>query len=101
MTQKSPNDSSVSKLLQTIDPSGIAARTVRRTVEILLNLIEELNLQVQELREENQRLRSENNRLKGEQGTPEIKAKKNFFFLATIIREKSSLHPFGWSCQPE
>jgi FtsZ-binding cell division protein ZapB len=61
MTQKSPNNSSVSKLLQTIDPSGIADESVRRTVEILLNLIEELNLEVKELREENQRLRSENN----------------------------------------
>lgn len=48
---------------------------MRRTVEILLNLVEELNSQVKELREENQRLRSENNRLKGELGQPDIKAK--------------------------
>jgi len=76
MTQKKSFDSPVSVLLQAIDPSGIAARTVRRTVEILLNLVEELNSQVKELREENQRLRSENNRLKGEQGKPAIKAKQ-------------------------
>ena len=63
--------------MQTIDPSGIADESVRRTVEILLNLIEELNSQVKELRDENQRLRDENNRLKGEQGKPEIKAKNN------------------------
>jgi len=73
MKQKQSFDSSVSVLLQAIDPSGIAARTVRRTVEILLNLVEELNSQVKELREENQRLRDENNRLKGEQGKPAIK----------------------------
>jgi regulator of replication initiation timing len=65
----------VSVLLQTIDPEEIADESVRRTVEILLNLVEELNSQVKELREENQRLRSENNRLKGEQGQPDIKAK--------------------------
>ncbi len=76
MTQKVLIDNKpVSVLLQTIDPRGIAARTVRRTVEILLNLIEELNSQVKELGEENQRLRDENNRLKGEQGKPDIKAK--------------------------
>jgi len=62
--------------VQTIDPSRIAARTVRQTVEILLNLIEKLNSQVKELQAENQRLRSENNRLKGEQGKPDIKALK-------------------------
>ena len=77
MTRKSPNDSPVSELLQTIDPSGMADESVRRTVEILLNIIEELNSQLKELREENQRLRDENNRLKGEQGQPEIKAKNN------------------------
>jgi regulator of replication initiation timing len=67
----------VSVLLQTIDPEGIADESVRRTVEILLNLVEELNSQVKELREENQRLRSENNPLKGELGQPDIKAKNN------------------------
>ena len=66
MTQKSPNDFSVSELPQTIDPSGIADESVRPTVEILLNLIDKLNLQVKELREQNQRLRLENNRMKGE-----------------------------------
>jgi len=93
MTQKSRPDSLVSKLLQTIDPSGIAARTVRRTVEILLNLIEELNLQVKELREENQRLRDDNNRLKGEQGTPDIKAKKNKGELSNHSSEKERQTP--------
>jgi hypothetical protein len=77
MTQKSPPDTSVSDLLQTIDPSGIADESVRRTVEILLNLVEELNSKIKGLESENQQLRDENNRLKGEQGKPEIKAKNN------------------------
>ena len=93
MTQKSPNDSSVSELLQTIDPSGIADESVRRTVEILLNLIEELNSQVKELREENQRLRDENNRLKGEQEKPDIKAKKNKGFTNNHSSEKERQTP--------
>ncbi len=76
MTQKQLFDSSVSVLLQAIDPSGIADESVRQTVERLLNLVEELNSLVKELREENQRLRDENNRLKGEQGKPAIKAKQ-------------------------
>jgi len=93
MTQKPPNDSSVSKLLQTIDPSGIADESVRQTVEILLNLIEELNSQVKELREENQRLRDENNRLKGEQGKPDIKAKKLKGELGNHTSEKERQTP--------
>ncbi|MEH2336002.1 hypothetical protein [Nostoc sp.] len=76
MRQKQSFDSSVSVLLQAIDPSRIGDESVRRTVEILLNLVEELNSQLKELREENQRLRDENNRLKGEQGKPAIKAKQ-------------------------
>jgi regulator of replication initiation timing len=77
MTQKPPNDSSVSNLLQTIDRSGLADESVRRTIEILLNLVEELNSKIKGLESENQRLRDENNCLKGEQGKPEIKAKNN------------------------
>ncbi len=49
---------------------------MRQTIEILLNLVEQLNSEVKNLREENQRLRSENNRLKGEQAKPDIKAKQ-------------------------
>ncbi len=63
--------------MQTIDPSGIADESVRRTIEILLNLVEELNSLIKGLESENQRLRDENSRLKGEQGKPEIKAKNN------------------------
>ena len=48
---------------------------MRQTIEILLNLIEQLKSEVKELREGLQRLQDENNRLKGEQGKPEIKAK--------------------------
>ena len=48
---------------------------MRHTVEILLNLIEQLQLKVKGLESENQRLKDENNRLKGEQGQPDIKAK--------------------------
>lgn len=66
MTQNQSSHKPVSVLLQTMNPKGIADEEVRRTVEILLNLIEELNSQVKELREENQKLRDENNRLQGE-----------------------------------
>jgi len=68
-------DKSSSDLLQTIDPKGIADESMRQTVEILLNLIEQLQLKVKDLESENQRLKDENNRLKGEQGKPDIKAK--------------------------
>ena len=73
MTQKKLTQTPENKLLQTIDPSGIADESVRQTVEILLNLVEQLKLEVKDLREENQRLRDENQRLKGEKGKPEIK----------------------------
>ena len=67
MTQKLLSSNlSVSELLQTIAPAGIADESVQRTVEILLNLVEELNSKVKGLEEENQHLRDENNRLKGE-----------------------------------
>jgi regulator of replication initiation timing len=56
-----------------IDPKEIADNAVRQTVELLLNLIEQLNSKVKDLEEENQKLLSENNRLKGEQGKPDIK----------------------------
>ncbi|MHC5724842.1 MAG: hypothetical protein ACYTXY_12000, partial [Nostoc sp.] len=76
MTQKLlSSDKSVSDLLQAIDPSGIADASMRRTVEILLNLVEELNSKIKGLESENQQLRDENNRLKGEQGKPDIKSK--------------------------
>ena len=69
MTQKIiSKDKSSSDLLQTIDPKGIADESMRQTVEILLNLIEQLQLKVKDLESENQRLKDENNRLKGEQG---------------------------------
>jgi regulator of replication initiation timing len=53
---------------------------VRQTVELLLNIIEQLNASLKELERENQQLRDENNRLKGEQGKPDIKpnTKKGF-----------------------
>lgn len=49
---------------------------MRQTVELLLNLVEQLNSKVKQLEEENQKLRDENNHLKGEQGKPNIKASK-------------------------
>ena len=76
MTQKPSPEKLLSALLQTIDPKDIADEKMRQTVEILLNLIEQLNSKVKDLEEENQKLRDENNRLKGEQGKPEIKANK-------------------------
>jgi len=74
MTQKIIEDNkSISDLLQTIEPKGIADdESMRHTVEVLLNLIEQLQLKVKGLESENQRLKDENNRLKGEQGQPDI-----------------------------
>ncbi|BAZ12356.1 hypothetical protein NIES4071_46020 [Calothrix sp. NIES-4071] len=80
MTQKLSPDNQVDTLLQTINPSGIADESLRRTVEILLNLVEELQTKTKQLESENQRLRDENNRLKGEQGKPDVKANKSCMF---------------------
>ena len=74
MTQKTSGYQLVETLLQSIEPSEIADESLRRTVSILLNLVEQLQAETRELRAENQRLKSENNRLKGEQGKPEVKA---------------------------
>ncbi len=76
MTQKTAPEKLVSALLQTIDPKKIADQKMRQTVELLLNLIEQLNLKVIELEAEKQKLRDEINRLKGEQGKPDIKGNK-------------------------
>ncbi len=76
MTQKSKTENSVSALLQTIDTQEIADKSMRQTVEILLNLIEQQQLEIKELRQENQKLQDEINRLKGEQGKPDIKGNK-------------------------
>jgi hypothetical protein len=43
MMQKLFSGKQVSALLQTIDPKEIADNAVRQTVELLLNLIEQLN----------------------------------------------------------
>ena len=76
MTQKTAPEKLVSALLQTINPKEIADEKMRQTLELLLNLIEQLNSKVIELEAETQKLRDENNRLKGEQGKPDIKANK-------------------------
>jgi hypothetical protein len=67
------------EILQTIEPKGIAEESMRRTVEMLLNLIEQLQAEVKELLAENQQLKDENNRLKGEKGQPDIKGSKKGF----------------------
>ncbi len=77
-----------SELLQNIDPRVIADPSLRQTIEILLNLIEELNLKVKSLESENQKLRDENNRLKGEEGKPDIKANKKSGFKKDHSSEK-------------
>ncbi|MDJ0774923.1 MAG: transposase [Mastigocoleus sp. MO_167.B18] len=87
MTQKPP-EKLVSGLLQSIDPQKIADSEVRQTVEVLLNLIEQLNSKVRQLEEENQKLRDENNRLKGEEGKPDIKANKKKGFKKDHSSEK-------------
>jgi hypothetical protein len=80
MTQKlDSSKKSGEEILQTIEPKGIADESMRRTVEILLNLIEQLQAEVKELRAENQQLKDDFNRLKGEQGKPDIKANKKEF----------------------
>ncbi|WP_287242838.1 MULTISPECIES: hypothetical protein [unclassified Okeania] len=76
MTQKLSSEKLVATLLQSIDPGLIADEGVRQTVELLLNLVEQLNSKVIQLEEQNQKLRDENNRLKGELGKPDIKASK-------------------------
>ena len=76
MSQKQSSEKLIENLLQTIDPNLIAEDSIRQTVELLLNLIEELNSKVIELEAENQSLKDENNRLKGEKGQPEIEATK-------------------------
>ncbi len=124
MTPKNEREKLVPELLQSIDPRGIADPSLRQTIEVLLNLIEELNLKVKSLEEENQKLRDENNRLKGEKGKPDIfmslvtttrKLGISFFkymqdrisknceipSLGTIIREKSLLNPETISWQEE
>ncbi|MEH2347216.1 MAG: hypothetical protein V7K55_04300 [Nostoc sp.] len=59
MTQKASAENLGSELLQTIDTEEIADNSMRRTVEILLNLIEQQQVEIKELREENQKLRDE------------------------------------------
>jgi hypothetical protein len=44
---------SVSNLLQTTEPKGIAEESIHHTLEVLLNLIEQLQSKVKELRAEN------------------------------------------------
>ena len=74
MTQTAPEEKLMTVLLQSIDPKEIADVSLGQTIELLLNLIEQLNSKVKDLVEENQKLRDENNRLKGEQGKPDIKS---------------------------
>ena len=94
MTQKLvEGEKSVEKLLQAIDPKGIADESMRRTVEILLNLVEELNSKIKGLESENQQLRDENNRLKGEQDQPDIKAKNLKGLQGNYSSEKERQSP--------
>lgn len=93
MTQKNSPEKQVFELLQGINPSEIADIEMRQTIEILLNLIEQLNSKVQNLESENQRLRDENNRLKGEEGKPDIKANKTKGFKSDRSSEKERKTP--------
>ena len=92
MTQKPP-EKLVSPLMQSVDPSTIADPHVRQTVEVLLNLIEQLNLKNKQLEEENQKLRDEINRLKGEQGKPDIKGNKKKELKKDHSSEKERFTP--------
>jgi Transposase IS66 family len=93
MTQKPSAENLVSELLQTIDIKEIADESMRRTVEILLNLIEQQQVEIKELQSENQKLRDENNRLKGEEGKPDIKANKKKGFKNDHSSEKERKTP--------
>lgn len=93
MTQKPSSEEVVSGLLQSIDPKEIADERVRHTVELLLNLIEQLNTTNKHLEEEIQKLRDENNHLKGEQGKPDIKANKKKGFKKNHSSEKERKIP--------
>ncbi|MGB5715347.1 MAG: hypothetical protein WBM44_31100, partial [Waterburya sp.] len=88
MMPKPSSEKWESALLQTIDPKEIADQSMRQTVEVLLNLIEQLHSKVEDLEQENQKLRDEINRLKGEQGQPEIKGKKPRGFNHDYSSEK-------------
>ncbi|WP_176727215.1 hypothetical protein [Nostoc sp. KVJ20] len=53
MTQKPSAENLVFEVLQTIDTKEIADESMRRTVEILLNLIEQQQVEIKELQSEN------------------------------------------------
>lgn len=93
MTQKHESEKLVPELLQSIDPREIAEPSLRQTIEILLNLIEELNSKIKNLEEENRKLRNENNHLKGEKGKPDIKANKTNGFKKDHSSEKERKTP--------
>ncbi|MHC5748684.1 MAG: hypothetical protein ACYTXT_44000 [Nostoc sp.] len=93
MTQQSSPDQEISTLLQSIDPEQIADKGVRQTVEVLLNLIEQLNTKIKDLVAENQKLRDENNRLLGEEGKPNIKSNKTEGFQKDHSSEKERKIP--------
>lgn len=93
MTQNPESKKLVSDLLQSIDPRGIADPSLRQSIEVLLNLIEEQNLKIKSLEEEIQKLRDENNRLKGEDGKPNVKANKSKGFKDDHSSEKERKTP--------
>jgi len=74
MTQKELTEALVDKLLQTIDPSEIADESLRQTIEILLNLVEQLNSGKRNTREPT--VAGWKQPTQGEQGKPDIKAKQ-------------------------
>ncbi|MBE9186324.1 hypothetical protein IQ270_16920 [Microcoleus sp. LEGE 07076] len=57
MTQESSPQKLVETLLQSIEPSDIADESLRRTVSILLNLIEQLQAETKELRSEKSKIK--------------------------------------------
>lgn len=93
MAQKQSPEKQVEVLLQTIDPSEFANESLRHTLTVLLNVIEQQQSLIKELREENQKLRDENNRLKGEQGKPDIKSNKSKGFKSNHSSEQERHTP--------
>ena len=68
---------SVAEAIASLDLATIADAGTRRTLQVLLNLVEEVMAENEALRAENQQLRDELTRLKGGQGRPKIRPGKS------------------------
>ena len=74
-----------------IDFDSITDEATRVSVQVLLNIVEQLARNAQQQKEENQFLKDEINRLKGEQGRPAIRAQKKMEIFPQKKRENQKL----------